>query len=75
LAVFALICAAASLQAQNFSAEDLARRTVERRAVEVVIRGMPAVNYDLMYQEMLRLGGKPNQIVYGPVCSTGGTRR
>jgi hypothetical protein len=25
---------------------------------------MPAVNTDLMYQEMLKLGGKPNQIVY-----------
>src|SRR4029450_11542602 len=25
---------------------------------------MPAVNYDLMLQEMLRLGGKANQIVY-----------
>jgi hypothetical protein len=25
---------------------------------------MPAVNYDLMLQEMLKLGGKPNQIVY-----------
>jgi hypothetical protein len=25
---------------------------------------MPAVNYDLMCQEMLKLGGRPNQIVY-----------
>ena len=37
---------------------------VERRAVEAVIWGVPAVNYDLMDQQMLRLGGKPNQIVY-----------
>src|SRR6187551_1293999 len=43
---------------------DNSRRSVERRAVEAVIWGMPAVNYDLMYQEMLKLGGKPNQIVY-----------
>src|SRR5580658_6787764 len=54
----------ASAQAQDFSTNDLARRTVERRAVEAVIWGMPAVNYDLMYQEMLKLGGKPNQVVY-----------
>ena len=39
---------------------------MERRAVEAVIWGMPAVNYDLMYQAMLKLGGKPNQIVYWP---------
>lgn len=50
--------------AQNLSPEDLARRTVERRAVEAVIWGMPAVNFDLMYQAMLKLGGKENQIVY-----------
>jgi len=43
---------------------DNSRRNIERRAVEAVIWGMPAVNYDLMYQEMLKLGGKPNQIVY-----------
>src|SRR6187551_4069148 len=43
---------------------DNSRRNVERRAVEAVIWGMPAVNYDLMYQEMLKLGGRPNQIVY-----------
>jgi hypothetical protein len=51
-------------QAQTLSAEDLARRTVERRAIESVIWGMPAVNTELMYQAMLKLGGKPNQIVY-----------
>jgi hypothetical protein len=51
-------------QAQTLSAQDLDRRTIERRAVEAVIWGMPAVNYDLMYQEMLKLGGKPNQLVY-----------
>jgi hypothetical protein len=58
-----------SVPAQQLSADDLARRAIERRAiegraVEAVIWGMPAVNYDLMYQEMLKLGGKPNQIVY-----------
>jgi hypothetical protein len=59
-----------SAPAQKVSADDLARRAIERReierrAVEAVIWGMPAVNYDLMYQEMLEVGGKPNQIAYG----------
>jgi hypothetical protein len=63
ITAFALICIVASPRAQN-SSEDLARRIVERRAVEAVIWGMPAVNTDLMYQAMLGLGGKPNQIVY-----------
>jgi hypothetical protein len=53
LAALALSCAAASAHAQDFSADDLARRTIERRAVEAVVWGMPAVNYDLMLQEML----------------------
>jgi hypothetical protein len=65
IAAFALICAIASARAQNFSAEDLARRTIERRAVETVIWGMPAVNTDLMYQAMVReTKGTWNQIVY-----------
>jgi hypothetical protein len=65
-AVLGLACAAISANAQQFSVDDLARRTIERRAVEAVIWGMPAVNTDLMYQEMVKLGGKPNQIVYWP---------
>jgi hypothetical protein len=43
----------------------LERRSVERRAVEAVNWGMPAVNYDLMRQAMLRdAGGQMNQVVY-----------
>jgi hypothetical protein len=64
LTAVALMGAATSALGQDFSADELARRTVERRAVEAVIWGMPAVNTDLMYQAMLKLGGKPNQIVY-----------
>jgi hypothetical protein len=63
-AALGLICLAVSGNAQNFSADDLARHTIERRAVEAVVWGMPAVNFDLMLQEMLKLGGKANQIVY-----------
>jgi hypothetical protein len=65
LATLAVICAAASAPAQNLSTEDLARRSIERRAVETVIWGMPVVNYDLMLQEMLtKTAGKVNQVIY-----------
>jgi hypothetical protein len=64
-AVLALISAAAISRAQNLSSEDLARRTIERRAVEAIIWGMSAVNYDLMLQEMLsKTAGKVNQVIY-----------
>ena len=56
---------AASAHAQAFSADDLSRRAIERRAVEAAIWGMPAVNYHLMYREMVRKAkGDFNQIVY-----------
>src|SRR5215475_13593549 len=51
--------------AESFSAEDLNRRAIERRAVEAVIWGMPAVNTDLMRQEMFRkTSGKENEVLY-----------
>lgn len=56
--------AAATLEYPELSSDDLARRIVERRAVEAVIWGMPAVNTDLMLQEMTKTGGRVNQIVY-----------
>src|SRR6516225_8961575 len=63
--VFALICATTPLQAQSFSVEDLDRRTIERRAIEAVIWGIPAVNTDLMRQEMLtKTPGKVGQVIY-----------
>jgi hypothetical protein len=64
LTAVALLGAATSAFGQDSSADELVSRTVERRAVEAVIWGMPAVNTDLMYQAMLKLGGKANQIVY-----------
>ena len=66
LAVLALFWAvSSSANAQNLSAEDLARRAIERRAVEAVIWGMAAVNYDLMLQEMLsKTSAKVGQVVY-----------
>jgi hypothetical protein len=40
-------------------------RLSQNRAVEAVIWGMPAVNYDLMLQEMLaKTQGKVNQVIY-----------
>jgi hypothetical protein len=48
-----------------FSSADLSERAIQRRAVEAVIWGMPAVNTDLMYQAMVReVKGDWNQIVY-----------
>jgi len=48
-----------------FEADALTRRMIERRAVEAIIWGMPAVNYDLMYQAMVREAkGAFNQVAY-----------
>ena len=55
---------ASPASAQAPSPGDLSARGIERRAVEAVIWGMPAVNCDLMLQEMLRLGGKVGQVIY-----------
>ena len=59
---------AAMVQDKNagstFTAAELAERAMHRRAVEAVNWGMPAVNYDLMLQAMIKTGGAPNQIVY-----------
>ena len=49
---------------RELSADELSARTVQRRAVEAVIWGMPAVNYELMRQAMVNIGGAPNQVVY-----------
>lgn len=61
LAVFA----AGTVNAQTYSPAELAKRTVERRAVEAVIWGMAAVNYDLMRQEMLtKTEDKIGEVIY-----------
>lgn len=62
--LFVGLSATASIAADS-SVEDLQRRMIERRAVEAVIWGMPAVNYDIMLQEMqTKTPGKVNQIIY-----------
>jgi hypothetical protein len=63
-----IVCLAVSITgsfAENSPADQLNHRTIERRAVEAVIWGMPAVNYDLMLQEMLaKTSAKVNEIIY-----------
>src|SRR5580698_4671466 len=49
------------------SPEELVRHTIYRRAVEAVIWGTPAVNFDRMYQAMVhdaKAGEGSNKIVY-----------
>ena len=65
LTALSLLAAIGTAMAQAFAPEELHRRAIERRAVEAVIWGMPAVNYDLMLQEMLtKTEGKVNQVAY-----------
>jgi hypothetical protein len=54
-----------ALAEAQLSSSQLAERTLHRRAVEAIIWGMPAVNYDLMYQAAVREAkGGFNQIIY-----------
>jgi hypothetical protein len=56
---------AALAKLEELTANDLTRRAIERRAVEAIIWGMPAVNFDRLCQAMLRLPkGGFNQVVY-----------
>lgn len=51
--------------AQDFTAEDLARRTIERRAVEAAIWGMPLVSVDAMREALFRdAGAQYNDVLY-----------
>jgi len=65
LSALALMAWQTSAPAQNLPADELGKRMLERRAVEAVIWGMPAVNYDLMRQQMLtKTNGKVGQVIY-----------
>src|SRR5262245_48426879 len=64
LAILGLATLASNTAAEDYSPEALARRTIERRAVEAVIWGMPAVNFDLMLQAFVNIRGAPNQVAY-----------
>jgi hypothetical protein len=57
--------ATSSLAQTNLSTDELARRTIERRAVEAAIWGMPLVNTDAMRQAYFRdVGARYNDICY-----------
>src|SRR5262249_53268712 len=45
-------------------AADVEMRLLHARAVEAVVWGMPAVNFELMRQAMVEAGGAWNQVVY-----------
>jgi hypothetical protein len=49
---------------QELTPAELGKRTQERRAVEAVIWGMPAVNFDRLLQAAISNGAEPNQIMY-----------
>ena len=48
----------------QLSSAEVADRVLHSRAVEAVIWGMPAVNYERMLQAAIDNGAKPNQVVY-----------
>ncbi len=64
LAALVVACASTPSLADGASPSELARRAIERRAVEAVIWGMPAVNTELMADQMLKADGRPGQIIY-----------
>jgi hypothetical protein len=65
LAALIVLCLATPSVAQSAPPDTLADRQIQRRAVEAVIWGMPAVNADLMLQAMLaNTKAKPNEIVF-----------
>jgi hypothetical protein len=53
-----------SLAQSAYTAAELSQRAIERRAIEAVVWGMPAVNYDRMFEAGRAAGAGPNQIVY-----------
>ena len=56
-ATMALTALGGLVEAQTFTSEDLARRTIERRAVEAAIWGMPIVSVDAMREAFFRDAG------------------
>jgi hypothetical protein len=51
-------------RAASYPPEELARQAIRRRAIEAVIWGMPAVNFDLLSQAMVQASSAWNQVVY-----------
>lgn len=56
--------------------QTVADRVMYGRAFQCVVWGIPAVNFDRMYQAMVReTGALSTRSCIGLVCRTGGTRR
>jgi hypothetical protein len=51
-------------QQQPLSSEELTSRSIQRGAVEAVVWGMPAVNFERMLQAVIANGGAANQMLY-----------
>ena len=49
---------------QPLSSEELTRRSIQRGAVEAVVWGMPAVNFERMLEAVIANGGAANQMLY-----------
>ncbi len=49
---------------QSAGADKVQEQMLHGRAMEAVVWGMPAVNYDRMYQAFLKAGAKDNQLVH-----------
>jgi hypothetical protein len=67
LGIWVLLAGIVAAEAQtrpSSTAQSPSDRVIEHRAVEAVIWGMPAVNFDLLYQGMVQAKGAWNQIVY-----------
>lgn len=63
-AVAAVVCTVNAALAQSPSMDDLTRRTIERRAVEAAIWGMPAVYMAGIRRSLAGIGAGYNQVVY-----------
>lgn len=64
LSTLLFVCSTTTAAAQVPAPDAASRRVVERRAVEALIWGVPAVNFELMRDALTKVGGDWNQIVY-----------
>ncbi len=67
LAAAATVALTSCNQPQNkpvVAQPDVQQQMLHARAMEAVVWGMPAVNYDRMYQAFLKAGAKDNQLVH-----------
>jgi hypothetical protein len=64
LAALTMLASMSASHAQALTTDQLAERTIERRAIEAANWGMPVVNFDRMVQAMLAENGAFNRIVY-----------